>query len=206
VTIRYLTGVSNPPVRAVAHEAQIGLLVTPDTGYIRQIPSYPIWAADNGCFNHPERSVESFLEWLAKVPVGLFAPAPDVVGNAALTLERSLPALPLIRQLGWPAAFVAQDGIEQTDVPWDEFDVLFLGGSTEFKLGPVAKEFTRQAKLKGKRVHMGRVNSFKRLKLANDWGCDTADGTFLAFGPTVNLPRLLAWLRILEEEAACGRG
>jgi len=179
--------------------------VTPDTGYVGQIPSYPFWAADNGCFNHPERSVGSFLTWLRSVPVGLFAPAPDVVGDAQLTLDRSLPVLPQIRDLGWPAAFVAQDGIEQTNVPWDEFDVLFLGGSTEFKLGRVAHEMTRQAQLKGKKVHMGRVNSYKRLKLANDWGCDTVDGTYLAFGPEVNLPKLLRWFsRLKQESAQCG--
>lgn len=204
--VRYLTGVSNPPVRAVAHEADIGLLVTPDTGYVKQIPAFPYWAADNGCFNHPERRPEDLFRWLETVPVGLFFPAPDVVGNAQLTLERSLSLLPKIRAMGWPAAYVAQDGIEETEVPWDEFDVLFLGGSTDFKLGPVAQEYTRQAKLKDKRVHMGRVNSYKRLKLANDWGCDTADGTFLAFGPTVNLPRLLAWFQRLKESEACGQG
>lgn len=196
--VKYLTGVSNPAVRAIAHSADIGLLVTPDTGYVGQIPSYPFWAADNGCFNHPERSVEDFLRWLAKVPVGLFASAPDVVGNAQFTLQRSLPTLPLIRALGWPAAYVAQDGIEQTEVPWEEFDVLFLGGTTEFKLGSIAQEYTRQAKLKDKKVHMGRVNSYKRLKLASEWGCDTVDGTFLAFGPRVNLPKLLRWFERLK--------
>jgi hypothetical protein len=203
--VRYLTGVSNAPVRAVAHTADIGLLVTPDTGYLPQIPAFPYHAADNGCFNHPERSPEQFLRWLKRVPVGLFAPAPDVVGDAQLTLERSRPILPLIRDLGWPAAFVAQDGIEHTEIPWEGFDVLFLGGTTKFKLGPVAREFARQAKLKDKRVHMGRVNSFKRLKLAQEWGCDTVDGTFLAFGPQVNLPKLLKWLERIKGVTPCGQ-
>lgn len=49
---------------------------------------------------------------------------------------------------------------------------------------------------------MGRVNSGKRLKLADNWGCDTADGTFLAFGPDKNLPRLLAWLENLGGKPA----
>ena len=204
--VTYLTGVSNPPVRAVAQEYGIGLLLTPDTGYLRQLPSYPLWAADNGCFNHPERSVDDFMRWLKNIPVGLFAPAPDVVGNAQLTLERSLPVLPQIRDMGWPAAYVAQDGLDATVVPWEAFDVLFIGGTTEFKLGSVAKYFARQAKMRNKRVHMGRVNSYKRLKLANDWGCDTVDGTYLAFGPAVNLPKLLRWLTRLKEDGACGKG
>jgi hypothetical protein len=40
-------------------------------------------------------------------------------------------------RLGYPAAFVAQDRWDETATPWDEFDVLFVGGSTEFKLGVV---------------------------------------------------------------------
>jgi hypothetical protein len=31
-------------------------------------------------------------------------------------------------------------------------------------------------------------------------GCDSADGTFLTFGPDVNLPRLLAWLERADEK------
>jgi hypothetical protein len=41
---------------------------------------------------------------------------------------------------------------------------------------------------------MGRVNSQKRFSYAQSIGCDSADGTFLAFGPTQNLPRLLSWV------------
>jgi hypothetical protein len=83
-------------------------------------------------------------------------------------------------------------------VPWDEFDVLFLGGSTEWKLGEAAAALTAEAKSRGKHVHMGRVNSRKRYRYARSIGCDSVDGTYLVFGPTVNLPKLLSWL----EEAA----
>jgi len=40
---------------------------------------------------------------------------------------------------------------------------------------------------------MGRVNSARRWAIAEVFGCDTADGTFLAFGPDTNLPRAKAW-------------
>jgi hypothetical protein len=30
--------------------------------------------------------------------------------------------------------------------------------------------------------------------IAKRMGCDSADGTFLTYGPDVNLPRLLSWL------------
>lgn len=204
--VRYITGVNNAGVKAVAHERSIGLLVTPDTAksLTKHIAGYPFWAADNACFNHPEDfDTEKYLGWLATFPLEqrsscLFAPAPDVVGDPIKTLQRSAPVLPLIRALGFKAALVAQDGLENLEIPWDEFDVLFIGGSTEWKLSPAAAELCREAKRRGKGVHMGRVNSYRRLKFADDCGCDTADGTFLAFGPAVNLPRLLGWLTKLE--------
>ncbi len=32
-------------------------------------------------------------------------------------------------------------------------------------------------------------------------GCDSADGTYLTFGPDVNLPRLLSWTRLNDHAA-----
>ena len=109
------------------------------------------------------------------------------------TVEMSRPLLPRIRAAGYPAAFVAQDGWSDNDTPWDDLDVLFIGGSTEFKLGlgGIAISAARQ---RGKAVHMGRVNSFLRLRLAAAAGCQSADGTYLNFGPDVNEPKLLRWL------------
>ena len=125
----------------------------------------------------------------------LFAVAPDVVGDAAATLEKSLPWLPKIRALGYPAAFVAQDGQEDLSLPWDDFDVLFIGGTTEFKLGRYARQLVADSKARGMWVHMGRVNSRKRFRYADAIGCDSVDGTFLTFGPDINLPKLLGWTR-----------
>lgn len=45
---------------------------------------------------------------------------------------------------------------------------------------------------------MGRVNSRSRLKIAEWFGCDSADGTYLAYGPDKNLPKLLKWLDELD--------
>lgn len=212
MTIRFLSGASNTALRAVAKERGIGLLATPDTGYRGHIQDFPAWAADNACFAKGESfNLEAFLAWLAAFPAEqratcLFAPAPDVVGDAVATLARSLPVLPMIRALGFPAAFVAQDGLEQTAIPWDAFDVLFIGGSTEWKLGPIARAAVAEAKARGKRVHMGRVNSHKRLAYAQAIGCDSADGTFIAFAPTKNLERVTDWLRKLALQPALELG
>jgi hypothetical protein len=58
----------------------------------------------------------------------LFATAPDILADAAATLRRSARMLDWIRYSGYPAALVAQDGLEDLTIPWDTFDTLFLGG------------------------------------------------------------------------------
>jgi hypothetical protein len=131
--------------------------------------------------------------------------APDVVADAAATITRSLPWLAKIRALGLPAAFVAQDGQEDLLVPWDQFDVLFIGGSTEWKLGSHSAAIASEARRRGKRVHMGRVNSHRRLiTAALSHFCDSADGTYVAFGPDVNLPKVEAWLDDLNHHNLFG--
>jgi hypothetical protein len=125
---------------------------------------------------------------------------PDVVADAKATLKRSAPFLPVIRALGYPVAFVAQDGQERLRVPWDDFDVLFIGGSTAWKLGPHARTLAAAAREHGKPVHLSRGNTRCRLRLADEMGCDSADGTTITRGPDKNLPQMLAWLRELNHQ------
>lgn len=177
----------------------IDCIVTPAQG--NRIPEGAWICADNGCFGKGYPGDEKWWAWVQALPRERvrFVVAPDVVGDAAATLERSAPWLAKIRSLGLPAAFVAQDGLESLPVPWDEFDTLFIGGSTEWKLSEHAINLTREAKARGKWVHMGRVNSLSRMKRAWFSGCDSADGTFIAFGPDVNLPKVLGWIRSLAQ-------
>lgn len=185
---------SSPAVHDAMREGTIGFIDTPAQGNRR--PEGVVWCADNGCFSDrwDEDRWWSFLVANAhRADMCLFAVAPDVVANAAATLARSAPWMPRIRALGYPVAFVAQDGQESLPVPWDSFDVLFVGGSTEWKLGRHARALVAEAKRRGVYVHMGRVNSERRWRYAEAIGCDSVDGTFLTFGPDVNLPKVLAW-------------
>lgn len=197
----YLANPCGPDVITAMQDSLIGYIDTPAQGNRR--PAGVQWCADNGCFGKGYPGDEKWLAWLAKnaddASTCLFATAPDVVGDAAATLARSVPFLPAIRALGYPAALVAQDGLEDLDVPWDEFDVLFIGGSTDWKLGPAARALVTEAKARGKWVHMGRVNSERRYRIAHEMGCDSADGTFLTFGPKILLPRLLSWSRVEDQ-------
>lgn len=175
-------------------------MVNPEDGSKGRLDEFPAWAAENGCFAKGDSfNADAWLVWLDSLPRAgcLFAVAPDVFSDAVATLKRSLPWLAKIRGLGFPAAFVAQNGAESMELPWEEFDVLFLGGTTAWKLSQAALELTRRSPHS---VHMGRVNSYRRLWRARLMGCSTADGTFLKFGPDVNRPRLFAWLDDLHRQ------
>lgn len=198
----YLANPCGPQVVAAMRDGSIGFIDTPAQGNVR--PGGVTWCADNGCFSDrwDEGKWWAFLTNNAdRADSCLFATAPDVVGDAAATLEKSAPWLPQIRALGYRVALVAQDGLESLPVPWDEFDALFIGGSTEWKLGPHAREIAAEAKRRGKWLHMGRVNSERRFRYAAAIGCDSADGTYLTFGPDVNLPKLLSWTRLSDHAA-----
>lgn len=192
----YLASSQVADVKAAVAAGHLGALAAPQGGTPRA-PGRP-WAADNGCYTLGDRfDLDQYLAWLGRQPRDdcLFATAPDVVGDAAATWVRSAPVLPAIRALGFPAALVAQDGLELLDVDWPAFDALFIGGTTAWKLGPAAARLASAAKAAGKHVHMGRVNSLRRLRYAQAIGCDSADGTYLSFGPAENLPKLLGWVR-----------
>lgn len=185
--------------QAAAAGYPLGVMVQPATGHFaRHLAAYPSWAADNGCFARGARfDLAAYLAWLVAMPCRetcLFATAPDMVGDAAATWQRSEAVLPAVRALGYRAALVAQDGIEHLAIDWSAFDCLFIGGTTAWKLSETAYGLIGEAKRRGKWVHQGRCNSYRRLAAAAFAGCDSADGTFLKFAPDINVPRMLAWL------------
>lgn len=180
----------------------LGCMTTPAQGNV--IPPGALYACDNGKFGRGWPGTERWFAWL-RATVDRYGPdrclwavAPDVPLDAAATLAESMPWLARIRALGISVAFAAQDGSEHGLIPWGSFDVLFLAGSTVWKTGPAAHRLAVTARERGMAVHMGRVNSRRRLRLAQAFGCSSCDGTYLAFGPGTNLPRLLAWMNELH--------
>ena len=123
----------------------------------------------------------------------LFVTAPDVVGDAAQTLRNFAEWRSELD--GFPVALVGQDGLGVP--PWDEFDALFIGGTTEWKMGAQARRLIREAKERGKWVHMGRVNSYARGRYARWLGCDSIDGTQFSWFRDTKLP---AYLNALRQE------
>lgn len=171
-------------------------------GRVRDAPEVGwIWAADNGCYNDGW-SLQGWYDWLERPrprPGCLFATVPDVVGDAVATEALWREHRQLVEDLHYPVAFVAQDGLERLRVPWEQLDCLFVGGTTEWKQSEAAFAIAAEARARGKWVHVGRVNGGGRYRA---WGpfADSCDGTFLRFGPSVNLPRLMRWLEHHEAE------
>lgn len=200
---------ANPtsPATVAAMAAQIiGYIDTPTAQQNhRPRPPGSIWCADNGCFN-ANFEESHWWGWLQshsfEADECWFATAPDVLGDAQASLERSTPWLSKIRESGYSPAYVAQDGVTDTVVPWDDFDWLFLGGTDVFKLGVECHTIAAQARARGKRLHMGRVNSLKRWRYAEALGCDSCDGTYLKFGPDINHGRLMSWIDDLHNRPA----
>lgn len=136
------------------------------------------WAADNDGFQGVDFGAYTrMIGRLAGMPAGLFVVAPDVVADSAETLVRFERWEPILHDLALPVALAAQNGLEDRTIPWDRFEALFIGGDTEWKLGPAAARIVAEAKARGKWVHMGRVNTFQRIRYCRDIGVDSIDGT-----------------------------
>jgi hypothetical protein len=197
-SVIYLSG------RVVKNVGSLGCMLSFNANITTQsmLGDDTVWAADNGCFSQPGKYTDDgFLTWLDNMNRQgcLFAVAPDVVGDAKATLKRSLPMLPKIRALGYKAAFVGQDGAT-IDLPWGEFDCLFIGGTTAWKLSQAAGDLIAEGKRNNKWVHVGRVNSYSRMRVVAALGADSVDGTHIAFRPDIYTKQVKHWLEVLESQ------
>lgn len=154
-----------------------GQLLTPLTRYRNAgVP----FAIDNGAFSCFDSA--SFRSLLQREDCNknscLFVVVPDIVGSARRTLEIWKHRHKILRD--WPMAFVAQDGQEDLDIPWDEMDAIFIGGRDPWKDSRASLDIVKTAKTLGVHVHVGRVNTARRFRLFADAGADTCDGSGVA--------------------------
>jgi hypothetical protein len=172
----------------------VGELINPAAGNspdsLKLNPGY--WAMDNYCYSGFD--AEAFVRMLERFfgrKGCRFVAAPDVVGDAHQTLVQWPFWSRLIRGVGFVPALVAQDGLTISDVPWKELSALFIGGTTEWKLGPQARDLMAYAQTRGLWVHVGRVNSRSRIwhfgRLANSW-----DGGQYSMFPDRRIPEGVA--------------
>lgn len=193
----YYANPSTEPIRDAMAAGLLGCITTPAQGNTVFPGEWDV-IADNGCFSGAWTH-DRWFSWLIDQPRSMrFVVAPDVFDPTGApchdaTLDRWATYGPLIARHGFTPAFVCQVGASHSGLPVDA-NVVFLGGTTEWKLGPVAATIAQRCHREGRWVHMGRVNSERRFTTARAIGCDSVDGTYLTFGPDQNLPRLLRWL------------
>lgn len=164
-----------------------GQLMTPLTNYKDAGGPYGI---DNGAFSGFDGA--AFRRLLERQEQSkhrcLFVALPDVVGSARRTLEAY--AMLAGGFAGWPRALVAQDGIENLDIPWSEVEAIFIGGSTDWKLSKSAADVLRTAQILGRHTHVGRINTPDRFRYFADLGADTCDGSGISKFSDDMLPKI----------------
>ena len=146
-------------------------LRTPLTAYAISGREYGL---DNGCFSKFKEFKWHRMLSDARKYKPLFVCLPDVVCDARRTLELFDHFEEITK--GLPRALVLQDGIGQLSVPWDRIDAVFVGGSDAFKISSEAINAARTAKMMGKWVHVGRVNTPQRVRNWMEIG-DSIDGS-----------------------------
>lgn len=191
---------STRTVRELAARGQknLGILLVPDSGnspsaaHSLGLP----YAADNSCYTgFNEVRFVSFLKKLRGLSP-LFVTSPDKVGNAFITRWMYRKWRDRIRSEGFPVAYVLQDGQDRVEVP--DADAYFIGGSTEFKLSEWVRRETSRLISLGKWVHMGRVNSLSRLRLAHSWGISSIDGTGMSMFGNLLIRKFCNYCTLLD--------
>jgi len=152
------------PAKLLSYRARFGVdflqLRTPLTKYARA-PGIA-YALDNGCFERFERTVWERLLDEAEHDRPIFVTLPDIVGDAARTIE--LFDHFKMRTNGLPRALVLQDGIERVRIPWDDLHAVFVGGTDQFKYSREAINAAKTARMLGLWIHVGRVNTAARVR------------------------------------------
>ena len=164
-------------------EKELGLsceqIMTPESRHNAYRPEGH-FCIDNGAFK--KFVADSFISLLKREEnrrdLCRFVAVPDVVGCARRTLECFRHWQPRLAK--WPVAFVCQDGQENLEIPWDNCAAVFIGGSTDWKMGPHAAAIVKASKVIGKWCHVGRINTPGRLEYFEDLGADSCDGTGLS--------------------------
>jgi hypothetical protein len=137
------------------------------------------WAADNG--GYTRQNWPAYRRMLAaKLPFAsqaLWATVPDVPGCARRTMELFDQFKAKIADMGYPLALVAQNGIEDMQIPWDDIGAVFIGGRDGWRESEHVRHLVAAAKWLGKHVHVGRVNTPERYKYFAGLGVDTCDGS-----------------------------
>ncbi len=193
-----VTNVTSPLVLGMNERwGHLGNLFSPDGWRTPRLP----YALDNGRFpawaNGKDWDVDGYITMLGNARKAelqpMWALVPDVVADKEATLLwwEDWSRIPAFE--GWPLAFAVQDGMTANDVP-EEAEVVFVGGSTEWK-------WANLWRWEGfPRVHVGRVNGWRGLWRCYHAGVESCDGTGWFRGDKRQLAGLHRFLRAMAGE------
>lgn len=163
------------------------------------------YALDNGAWTAHQRGeqfdVAAFERAVDALGHGAdFIVAPDIVMGGAASLRLSESWLARLVPIA-PVLVAVQDGMEPVDVePLIGARVgLFVGGSTDWK-ERTASTWGALGRERGAHIHVGRVNTARRIHLCAYAGAHSFDGSSVTRF-AVNLPRLDRARR--QEPLAC---
>jgi len=151
---------------------RIGMIYSPSYWNNPKVKYYMPYALDNGCFTEWN---EELYFWMLNDSKSYHNPlwvcVPDVVGDFKKTMKYWYLYKDRVQKYKYKLAFVCQDGCSPKDVPKEAF-CCFIGGTTSWKLNNAHR-------FKGirEKLHIGRVNTIKRLSWAISIGADSVDGS-----------------------------
>lgn len=165
------------------------------------------WVFDNGAFKDwtagkpfdtpkYERALDTV--WLQCRSMPAFVVAPDIVAGGLESLRFSDSWVKRLKGLGAPVALVVQDGMTEADVraAIDSYELIFVGGSPAWKLR-TAKRWCDFAHELGRKCHIGRMGTTKKVRAALRWGADSIDSSL----PLWSAENLESFLRGFKPES-----
>ena len=184
---------------------EYGFLISPTGGVKHVADSDKQFGIDNDAFNG-KFNKDKFLRLLDKMVSYkdrcLFVNPPDVVGDAVQTTENYYQWYNEIKGRGLPILYILQDGWN-LQLPKPKADCIFVGGSTEFKLSNTVMRLL-QVVNPDYWVHIGRVNTYKRL-LHFRHVADSFDGTQIyRFQPDIGVKLMQKWLGLINKQQELG--
>jgi hypothetical protein len=193
--IRYLAATSSS---LIGHHANLGIMIGPRQGGVRPLQEGRVFGVDNDAF-HGKFEPEAFAQHLGRLlpfaETCLFVAMPDFIDDPESTTALFRCYAPgFVERYPLPLALVAQTGAVPQDLVGA--DVLFLAGRDEWRMGPGGDDLILAAKEEyGIPVHVGRVNSERRLLHFAARGVESVDGTYLSYrGLDLGLEEIGGWL------------
>jgi len=155
------------------------------------------YALDNGAWSAHRRGLQwdadAFVRALVKLGMHAdFVVLPDIVGQGTASLKRSRTWLPIVSGYTGRCLVPVQNGVDPAEVRalLSERVGLFVGGDTTWKLATLGY-WGRMAHEAGCYLHVGRVNTARRIRRVESAGAHSFDGT--------SVTRYAETLRALEE-------